>query len=282
MIECRKEEILVPLGTLYASMQVRVWAPAESIGTVFCVHGFEGNGSDFEPLAQRLGQNGLTVVAPDMLGRGQSAYLTDPSLYEIKTYLKCLGMLGHLRGAKNYFLGTSWGGVIALAFVNGLRGRADGLVLNDVALVSNQDVQALRVALRADAQRAFANLEEASAYVRESREYLGELSEETWTHYLANKFRSDGESLRIAYDPATTEQFDHRPDYDVTGMLLAMKVKTLMLFGRRSPFAADPRLERIVAGRPDITVVRDLNAGHPPSLMTPDQTLLVLGFLLSK
>ena len=46
-----------------------------------------------EYLAKPLTQNGLKVVAPDLLGRGKSTYFRDPALYTIETYLRCLSIL---------------------------------------------------------------------------------------------------------------------------------------------------------------------------------------------
>ncbi|TIT79556.1 MAG: hypothetical protein E5W57_06505 [Mesorhizobium sp.] len=46
------QEILIRLGDRYASMFVRIWQPAgQARGTVYCLHGFTGNGADFDYLA---------------------------------------------------------------------------------------------------------------------------------------------------------------------------------------------------------------------------------------
>src|SRR5688572_25301520 len=102
------EKLLIPFGDKLGTMVVRMWQPDESRATVFCIHAFEGNGSDFDYLAQQLVRNGFTVIAPDLIGRGKSTYFRDAAMYTIENYLRCLQALSKYAGEVNYFFGTSW------------------------------------------------------------------------------------------------------------------------------------------------------------------------------
>ena len=116
------QEILIRLGDRYASMFVRIWQPAgQSRGTVYCLHGFAGNGADFDYLATFLCRNGYLVICPDLLGRGRSAYLGGG--YDIDLYSRCLRALSQFAGKENHFIGTSWGGLILILFLHANRGR---------------------------------------------------------------------------------------------------------------------------------------------------------------
>ena len=92
-MESYSEKLLLQLGDKHGTMFVRVWKPDVSAGTVFCIHGFEGNGSDFAYLANFLFQKGYTVVSPDIVGRGKSTYFGDPAAYSYGTYFTCIGAL---------------------------------------------------------------------------------------------------------------------------------------------------------------------------------------------
>src|SRR5450830_842357 len=65
------------------------WGDPESTHVVLCVHGLTRQGRDFDVLAQALcaqSGNRLRVVCPDVVGRGQSDWLTDPAGYQIPYY----------------------------------------------------------------------------------------------------------------------------------------------------------------------------------------------------
>src|SRR4051812_37417541 len=95
------EKLLVQSGPIFATMFVRIWRVPAPRATIFCVHGYEGNGADFSYLADSLMRQGYTVVCPDMIGRGQSTYFGDPSKYTLDIQLSCVGVLSRYAGDVN-------------------------------------------------------------------------------------------------------------------------------------------------------------------------------------
>jgi pimeloyl-ACP methyl ester carboxylesterase len=276
-----QDKLLIPFGDKAATMMTRVWQPDESRATVFCIHGFEGNGGDFDYLGQILVRSGFTVVAPDIIGRGKSTYFRDPSMYTVRTSLRCLEALGRYAGKTNYFLGTSWGGALLMFFLKLARLQADKLILNDVGMESSAAVESLKMRLLDDSTKAFDTIEEAHAYVRESRSYLGKIPEELWGPYLANKVILHEGKYRLAYDPATTVKFSDPMawQYDLFPLLEGLAAPTLLLYGTQSKCYDEARVAGLMQRHPRISCVPNLDGGHPPSLMTYDQALIVLGFL---
>jgi len=64
--EALTQEILIRLDDRYAAMFVRIWRPAGTPrATVFCLHGFTGNGADFDYLAAFLCRNGFLVICEE-------------------------------------------------------------------------------------------------------------------------------------------------------------------------------------------------------------------------
>lgn len=275
------EKLLIPFGDKLATMVARIWQPDESRATVFCIHAFESNGSDFDYLAQHLVRNGFTVVAPDLIGRGKSTYFRDPTMYTIETYLRCLQALSQYAGKVNHFIGTSWGGAILMYFLYFARIKADRLILNDVGLKSATGVDKALTFLREDSIAEFETLEEARAYVRRSRTYLGSFPDELWQSYIDNKIIFQDSKYRLAYDAATTVNFLSGRPYDLFPLLEKIGAPTLLLFGAESSCYDEVRVAELLASHPRMSCIPNLQSGHHPSLMTYDQALLVLGFLNS-
>jgi pimeloyl-ACP methyl ester carboxylesterase len=274
------EELLLQFGDTYGTMVVRSWIPEKSRGTLFCIHGFEGNGSDFDYLANHVVKQNFTVVCPDMIGRGRSTYFGDPSKYGFDAYKICVGALSKYAGEKNYFLGTSWGAAVLLFFLYSTRVKVDKLILNDVGLQGGPAIDQLLEEIRIDAAQEFESEAEAFAYIRSSRCYLGEIPEELWPNYLVNKTRCVDGKYRLAYDPKAIPGVKERR-YDLFPILQRIRTDILLLFGEKSQVYDAEAINALTRIRPDIRCIAGIKAGHPPSLMTYEQVLLVSGFLLS-
>jgi len=276
-----QEKLLIPFGDKLGTMVVRVWQPDESRATVFCVHAVESNGTDFDYLAQLLVRNGFTVVAPDLIGRGESTYFHDPAIYTIETYLRCLQALSQFAGKVNHFIGTSWGGAVLMYFLYLARLKPDKLILNDVGMQTTEMLPEVLDFLRKDAVAQFDTLEEARTYVRETRTYLGPMPEEQWEAYLSNKIIQSNGKYRMAYDSAIAENFLSTRPYDLFPLLEKIAAPTLLLFGADSYCYDQAKVADLIARHPYISCIPNLQASHHPSLMTYEQALLVLGFLNS-
>jgi hypothetical protein len=161
------------------------------------------------------------------------------------------------------------------------RVKPDKLVLNDVGLHSTPGVQKALDFLREDSSAEFDTLEEARAYVRRSRYYLGKFPEELWERYLENKIVCQDGKYRLAYDPASTQNFLSARPYDLVPLLEKLEAPTLLLFGAESRCYDRARIDDLMARHPRITCIPNLQSGHHPSLMTYEQVLPVLGFLNS-
>ena len=84
--------------------------------TCFCVHGLTRNHHDFDWLGDRLVDAGYRVIAPTMLGRGESQYAEAPVMeYSYPAYVAdCIALLDALKIDSAHWLGTSMGGIIGM------------------------------------------------------------------------------------------------------------------------------------------------------------------------
>ena len=272
------DELLVNLNNTFATMVTRVWPAERSKGTVFCIHGFTGNGADFDYLAQFLQANGFTVVCPDMIGRGMSTWFGDGKMYTPPHYLACIRALSKYAGEKNHFIGTSWGGVIALLFLYMSRVKAESVVLNDICLKATAALDRIRHGLIDDATAEFDSFEAAADYIGKTRDFIPQAA---LARYAENKVVRKGERYRLAYDPAIVAHFGEvmGRDFELYSMLVKVRARMLLMYGAASPFYDEEIAAQLAAKHPNISFIADLNAGHPPALMSYDQALLVLGYL---
>lgn len=280
-MQCVNEQLMIRFGDTYGTMAVRIWNPAGVRATVFCVHAFEGNGGDFDYLAGFLAKAGFKVVCPDIVGRGTSTYFGEPDKYTINTYLTCIGALSKYAGETTHFIGTSWGGAIILYFLARTRVKADKLILNDVGLRNNEAILKLFEYLTAEGHNTFETRDEAEIYVRQTRAYLGEFPDELWPAYLKNKLRLSEGKYRLAYDPAAVENGVSvmAGPFDLFPLLERIDSEVLLLYGIESDWYDAAEIADLMRRHPRISCVPDLKSGHPPSLMTYEQALLVRGFL---
>jgi len=278
--EALTQEILIRLDDRYAAMFVRIWRPAGTPrATVFCLHGFTGNGADFDYLATFLCRNGFLVICPDLLGRGRSAYLG--SGYDINVYSKCLRALGEFAGTENHFIGTSWGGTILLLFLHMTRSKAAKIVLNDVPMLGGPKVDAMRNEVMKESTLAFETRAAAKNYLSATRAVMGPVEEAVFNRYVENRIAASQDGFRLAYDPATTGNFGAMTgrEYDLFPIAAKIDARILLMYGRDSHFIDRQAIDRTRVIRPDLGLVDNIDAGNPPSLMTLDQALLILGFL---
>ncbi|MDG4904013.1 MULTISPECIES: alpha/beta hydrolase [unclassified Mesorhizobium] len=279
-IEALTQEILIRLGDRYASMFVRIWQPAaQPRGTVFCLHGFTGNGADFDYLAAFLCRNGYLVICPDLLGRGRSAYLG--SGYDIEVYSRCLRALGQFAGKENHFVGTSWGGLILILFLYTNRGRVDKIVLNDVPMIGGPRVDALRREVIQESTLIFETRAAAREYLRASKPSMVQVEQPVLDRFIDNRIASGPGGFRFGFDPATTGNFEAMTgrEYDLFPMMAKLDARVMLMYSRESEFVERKALERARRARPDLCLVDNIDVGNSPSLMTPDQLYLILGFL---
>ena len=64
------------------------WGNQEtSHSTLLCIHALNCNSRDWDYVAQYFSQQGYYVIAPDIVGRGNSDYLNLPNGYDIMFYI---------------------------------------------------------------------------------------------------------------------------------------------------------------------------------------------------
>ena len=247
--------------------------------TLICVHGLYRNGHDFDYLAEALADR-YRVVTPDMIGRGDSDYATDPSRYNVPEYVQDIRDLVAELGLEAYdFLGTSMGGLVGMRLAAMPASGVRRLILNDVGpevgLATLKEIG--QRSLRMPAQ--FDDYERVAAGLRVGLREWGELEEPQIRHLLRYSLAEQNGRWVLRYDRNLIAGFNWPAgDLDLWPVYRAFDGPVLVFRGARSQVLTAATADKLKQ-EPNTRVVEIADAGHAPSLMVPAQIDIVRAFL---
>lgn len=248
--------------------------------TILCVHGLTRNAHDFDRLAEHLAHR-ARVIAVDVVGRGGSSWLDDKSGYAVPHYARQLRRFLDVEGIGRVdWIGTSMGGLIALAVAAAEDSPIDRLVLNDIGpFVPRTALEPIGAYVGLDP--VFASLDELEAHLRAVHTGFGPLSDDEWRHLATYSARRDGDRLRLHYDPGIAEAFAAAAaeDIDLWPFYDALTCPTLVIRGGDSPLLTAATAEAMTQRGPKAKLVTLPGIGHAPALMAPAQIGVVARFL---
>ena len=246
------------------------WGKADG-PPIVCVHGYTGSADAFNALARRL-QDRYRILALDVRGHGESAW-SEAGAYRYADQASDLAEFAKQLGLDKFVLiGTSMGGIIAMAYAAEHGEHLSGLVINDIGPDAEAGTQRITqmVGARPD---EFATLEEAMAYRRAMSPILAARSPED-QHELALGVlrRGAGGKWGWKMDPAYIRQrVEHgqpaRPP--LWPVLQALGCPTLVVWGSQSDVLSEAQARRMVDVLPRGELVRVPGVGHAPTLVEP-------------
>src|SRR5580700_8424792 len=98
---------------------------------VVCVHGYTGSADAFNALARHF-QHRLRIIAPDVRGHGESEWSPEGAYGYLDQMSDVAALVDRLELERFALIGTSMGGVIAMAYAGAHPGRLKSLVINDI------------------------------------------------------------------------------------------------------------------------------------------------------
>lgn len=180
----------------------RIYFEDHGSGTpLLCLAGLTRNSRDFSYFAPHATE--LRMIAMDYRGRGRSDY--DPDFMNYNVFreshdaIELLDVLGIEKAA---ILGTSRGGLIAMALAASHPERLAGVILNDVGPVIETSGIA-KIMAYVGAQPTAKTYDEAAAALKHVMEpQFPGVPLEIWRKQAEIQYKQQGDRLALRYDPA--------------------------------------------------------------------------------
>jgi pimeloyl-ACP methyl ester carboxylesterase len=259
----------------------REWGESDNPRVVTCVHGLTRNGRDFDVLAQRLAGR-FRVLCPDMPGRGDSEWLSDPNDYSFATYLPTLTvLLAHARADRVAWVGTSMGGLLGMVMAAQPETPVTRLVVNDVGPVIEGAALA-RIAAYVGLDPVFDSFASLEAHIREVSAPFGALTDAQWNTLARTTARESPDGRwRLKYDPRIAVPFRAAAtqNSDLWAIWDAIPCPTLLLRGAQSDLLSSATAAEMRSRGPKPEFVEVPGVGHAPMLLSEEQIAPVEAFL---
>jgi esterase len=256
------------------------WGEADAPDIV-CVHGYTGSADAFNALARQL-KDRFHVLAPDVRGHGESAW-SAAGAYGYADQAGDLAAFVDRLGLDRFVLiGTSMGGIIAMAYAVAHPQRLRGLVINDIGPDAEAGTQRITQMVGSRPEE-FATLDDAMAYRREMSPIVAGRSAEDQRELALGvlRQRADGK-WRWKMDPAYIRQrvergAPRRPE--LWPGLPALSCPTLVVWGTQSDVLSEAQARRMAGALLHCELVEVSGVGHAPTLVEP-QSLAAIEHLL--
>jgi pimeloyl-ACP methyl ester carboxylesterase len=239
---------------------------------ILCLSGLTRHSGDYEILAPNLAQS-RRVLALDYRGRGRSAWSQDWRHY---SYRADLSDIRHVLTALNLHrvivIGTSYGGLLAMAMGVLMPAAIRGVVINDVSPDLNADGQA-RIMAFIKTDRPQPDWESARRFLQATLPHLPLKTETDWQIFTRNTYREGADGLlHFDWDVRLARQLErHREEVDLWGLFGSLRrVPVLAVRGALSDLVLPSALERMAAAHPGLVPVTVAGVGHAPALTEPE------------
>ncbi len=256
--------------------------PGAARTPLLCLTGLTRNAKDFARLAAREAAT-RRVLCLDYRGRGRSQYDPDWRNYRPETYLNDVR---HLLAAANVHkvvaVGTSLGGVLAMALGALLPTALAGVVLNDVGPEIATGGLA-RILKYVGTDRPQPDWDSAVRHIKSMFPALGLTSDEDWRRAAEGTYRAGGDGLlHFDWDPAIVKPLVRtrgavRPLWPLFRSLA--RIPVLAVRGALSDVLTSATFERMAEEKPDLRRASVPGVGHTPSLEEPAARAALAAFL---
>jgi pimeloyl-ACP methyl ester carboxylesterase len=266
------------------------WGDSANPRVVVCAHGLSRQGRDFDTLARDLSAD-YRVICPDVVGRGQSDWLSDPAGYGIPSYVAdMVSLVARLGVPQVDWVGTSMGGLIGMSLASLPAGGGSlirRLVINDIGPTLDA-VGLQRIGAFIGQPAHWATLDEAADALWAISQGFGPHSREEWLALTRPQLVPDGAGYKSHYDPSIGVAMRAvTPAAATAGEALLWQAwdritsPTLVLRGADSDLLTAQTAQAMTQRGPRASVHEFAGVGHAPMLVHADQRAVVRAFLLS-
>ena len=255
-----------------------------------CLPGLARTAADFHPVAGALAADPAQprlILALDYRGHGRSEYDRNADNYTLPVALADLSaVLTALEIAPAIFLGTSYGGLLAMMLAAWRPTAIAGVILNDIGPVTEPRGW-VRIKGYVKGFSIPRNLEEGAKILRWSLEaQFPKLSPQDWIAFAQRTWREHGGRLVPDYDPKLARMLQGA-DLQHPPMLwnqfdALRRVPLMIIRGANSDLLAPTTLETMLSRRDQLEVAIVPDQGHAPLLAEAKLTRRIAAFAASR
>lgn len=255
---------------------------------VVCLPGLARTAADFHPLAAGLAAEAKPrlVLAIDYRGHGQSEYDRNPDNYTLPVALADLSaVLIALEIAPAIFLGTSYGGLLAMMLAVGRPTAIGGVILNDIGPVIEPQGW-VRIKGYLGNLPVPRNFEEGAEILKWwFHAQFPKLTPQDWIAFAQRTWREHRGRLVPNYDlnlARTLQGADllHLPTLWNNFDALA-RVPLMIIRGANSDMLAAATLDAMLSRRSELDIAVVPDQGHAPLLVEPKLIRRIAAFVTS-
>ena len=280
MVQC-----LSPAG-LHA-MAYKEWGDPRNPRVLVCVHGVTRVSDDFDALASALASD-YRVICPDVVGRGRSAWLKDPTYYWVPQYVSdMVTLIARLDVPQVDWFGTSMGALIGMGLAALPDAPVRKMVMNDVGPTLNYEALS-RIGSYIGEDVRFDSFQQARTYIRTISAPFGPHTEQEWDKLAADVLRqTDDGRWRRHYDlalalpfKAMTQEAAQQGEAALWAAYDAVRCPVLLVRGSESDLLTRETAQQMASRGPRARLVELPGIGHAPTFMHDDQIALARAFFL--
>lgn len=249
---------------------------------LLCLGGLTRNSGDFHDLAVRLKKD-RRILAPDYRGRGRSEYDSNWRNYHPRVYLSDIQHLLAATGVHRVIvLGTSLGGILAMAMGAAMPTAMAGTILNDVGPdIHPEGLERILIYICKD--RPQPNWQAAAKHLEALMPKLSIKTAEGWERLARRTYRegADG-ALHFDWDIdiAKPMQIPQEPPQDLWRLYRSIRhVPALALRGELSDILTEETFAKMATEKPDLVQITVPGCGHVPLLDEPPALAAIERFL---
>lgn len=237
---------------------------------LICVHGLTRNATDFYTLADALASD-YYVMMPDVPGRGESANLPYPAMYNNGFYSLVFAQWMDEQGFKKLpWIGTSMGGLIGMILAATRRDLIAKMLINDIGHIIPAAALAhiktyVGVNTEDDDYNALAQVVQTNLLPFGIQDPL------ILNEFIAATIKEcEQGGYRMNYDPAIREAFMDIPneDADISDIWKLITCPMLVFRGEKSQLLPKEVAQKMIESKEKIELFEVAGAGHAPSLTT--------------
>ncbi|GAD56689.1 alpha/beta fold hydrolase [Limimaricola cinnabarinus] len=238
---------------------------------LLCLPGLSRDGADFDHVAPHL--PGLRLIRPDYRGRGLSDW-ADPASYTVRQEARdVLALMAHLGLARAAILGTSRGGLIAMALAATVKERLIGVALNDIGPeIAPAGLETIKGYL--GLPPAQATWEEAAQFRARTWTGFEEVPQARWLAEVRAHYDQTPQGLTLRYDPALRDAVlggAVQPAPDLWPLFEALSpLPVALIRGANSELLTAKTAEKMRRRNPGMIFAEVPGRGHVPFLDEPE------------